>query len=150
MCPQLSKPAKVVDASYFSKFNVTIVRVEAASPLPARFLDTMQQNLGTWTTKFGNYSYTCFDTWQEAAFYHAAFDGFDYNGDTLIVTPIFIPGKPFETLMKEIGDDMFANDVIAVHVPNSQLVDQLCADVLLPERPKILSYYTAEWKKSRK
>ncbi len=149
MSSQSRKPAKVVDAKYFSKFNITIVRVKATNPLPARFLDAMQQNLGTWTTRFGNYSYTCFDTWQEAAFYHVAFNGFDYDGDTLTVTPISIPGKSFETLTKEIGDDTFAQGIITVHVPNSQLVDRLCANVLLPEKPKIMRYYTAQWKKPR-
>jgi len=89
-----------IDRYHFHVQNITTVRLESPAPLPLRFLQEMQQELGMRTVKFGRFSWTKFPSWQNAFEFYLTYNGYVAQAGKLVATPVDHTGYTFQDLME--------------------------------------------------
>lgn len=81
--------------------QIHIVRLEADSPVKPDQLNDAQQKLGEVTTQMGRYSWTKFKDWEDALQYFVRFQDSVALGTRVTATPVHVPNRNYEELMKD-------------------------------------------------
>jgi len=100
----------------FRANRITIVQLEAHTPLPRSFLEAAQRDLGDYTTHIGCLSWTKFRNWENALRYYLNNHMRDYHDNRMYAQPISVPDYTYEKLMTTYKD--WAVDLQIKEIPH--------------------------------